>query len=81
MKGIRRSFKCEDKMFQFQHTIETYRPQVDSYLEAIVSYCEDKGIDESEIVHLISPSLKQKIYKESKTAGLIVDNTREIELE
>lgn len=44
-----------------------------SYLDAIMSVCDDKEINPEDLVrlHLISPLLKSKLYSESMESGLI----------
>jgi len=46
------------------------------YVDAITTYCEEKGIEIDSIVSLISPALKSKIEEEALSLRLIKQKTR-----
>jgi hypothetical protein len=45
------------------------------YIDAIVSYCEEKELDIDSIIPLISPSLKSKMEEEALMLRLIKSST------
>lgn len=68
-------FIDEAAMNIFNDNIEDIRKECDTYLESIAGYCEDNDVDIEDILPLISPGLKQKIYSEEiERNTLIVDN-------
>ena len=68
-------FIDEAAMNIFNNNIEDIRKECDTYLESIAGYCEDNDVDIEDILPLISPGLKQKIYSEEiERNTLIVDN-------
>ena len=68
-------FIDEAAMNIFNNNIEDIHKECDTYLESIASYCEDNDVDIEDILPLISPGLKQKIYSEEiERNTLIVDN-------
>lgn len=57
---------------EFAHCIE--RKMIENtcgYLEAIVIYCEEEGMEISVVPKLISRALKQKIEREASSLNLI----------
>lgn len=68
-------FIDEAAMNIFNDNIEDIRKECDTYLESIAGYCEDNDVDIEDILPLISPGLKQKIYSEEiERNTLIIDN-------
>lgn len=68
-------FIDEAAMNIFNNNIEDIRKECDTYLESIAGYCEDNDVDIEDILPLISPGLKQKIYSEEiERNTLIADN-------
>lgn len=43
----------------------------DSYMSAIVSFCEEHEFEYSEVVKYISPALKEKIQLEAEESGMV----------
>lgn len=70
-KSLDFAFIDESKILTFQKEIENYRDHCDTWVEAIVSYCEEYEIDVDEIVHLISDGLKAKMHEEAVSSNAI----------
>ena len=64
-KNLDFSFINENSMLEFQTELGRIHKECGSWVEAITSYCEDHSIDVDEIVHLLSDSVKTKIYDEA----------------
>lgn len=68
-------FIDEAAMNIFNTNIKDIRKECDTYLESITSYCEDNDVDIEDILPLISPGMKQKIYAEEIDRNtLIIDD-------
>ena len=65
-----------DEMYNFSNIIfdrvETHKLE---YIDAIVTYCEEKELDIDSILTLISPSLKMKMEEESISLRLIKNSS------
>lgn len=70
----------ESAMNIFNTKIEDIRMHTETYTEAIVSYCEDKDIEVTDVLPLISNGLKEKMrIEEIKRKNLTVDKTKIME--
>jgi hypothetical protein len=65
-----------DKMHEFSNVIFN-RVNVHKleYIDAIVSYCEEKDLEVDSIISLISPALKSKMEEEAIALRLIKNST------
>lgn len=72
-------FIDEAAMNIFNNNIEDIRKECDTYLESITSYCEDNDVDIEDILPLISPGMRQKIYVEEIERNTLVDNDLELD--
>ena len=65
-----------DEMYDFSNIIfdrvETHKLE---YIDAIVTYCEEKELDIDSILTLISPSLKMKMEEEAISLRLIKNSS------
>lgn len=68
----------EEAMNIFNTKIENIRIQCDTYLESIASYCEDKDVEIEDILPLISPGMKLKIYDEELARRTIIEDDLEL---
>lgn len=48
------------------------------YMEALVEYCETRGIEAEAVVVLISPALKDKLRHEAEKLNLLVRSSGEL---
>lgn len=64
-KNLDFSFINENSMLEFQTELVRIHKECDSWVEAITSYCEDHSIGVDEVVHLLSDSIKSKLYDEA----------------
>ena len=66
-----------DKMHEFSNVIfnKVNSTKVE-YIDAIVSYCEEKELEVDSIISLISPALKAKMEEEAITLRLIKSSPR-----
>lgn len=72
-------FIDEAAMNIFNDNIEDIRKECDTYLESIAGYCEDNDVDIEDILPLISPGLKQKIYSEEIERNTLIVNNLELD--
>lgn len=72
-------FIDEAAMNIFNNNIEDIRKECDTYLESIAGYCEDNDVDIEDILPLISPGLKQKIYSEEIERNTLIVNNLELD--
>ena len=72
-------FIDEAAMNIFNDNIEDIRKECDTYLESIAGYCEDNDVDIEDILPLISPGLKQKIYSEEIERNTLIDDDLELD--
>ena len=49
-----------------------------SYMEAVVLYCEENGIDPSNIKPLVNKHLKEKIAYEAQSLNMLKDKTAKL---
>lgn len=73
-------FIDEAAMNIFNNNIEDIRKECDTYLEAIAGYCEDNDVDIEDILPLISPGLKQKIYSEEVERNTLITDDLELDI-
>lgn len=66
-----------DKMHEFSNVIfnKVNSTKVE-YIDAIVSYCEEKELEVDSIISLISPALKAKMEEEAINLRLIKSSPR-----
>ena len=72
-------FIDEAAMNIFNDNIEDIRKECDTYLESIAGYCEDNDVDIEDILPLISPGLKQKIYSEEIERNTLISDDLELD--
>lgn len=72
-------FIDEAAMNIFNDNIEDIRKECDTYLESIAGYCEDNDVDIEDILPLISPGLKQKIYSEEIERNTLITDDLELD--
>ena len=61
-----------EKMHEFSNIIfDKVNSNKLEYIDAIVSYCEEKELDIDSIISLISPALKSKMEEEAVNLKLI----------
>lgn len=72
-------FIDEAAMNIFNDNIEDIRKECDTYLESIAGYCEDNDVDIEDILPLISPGLKQKIYSEEVERNTLITDDLELD--
>lgn len=65
----------------FNTEIEKIYKECETYMEAIVSYCEDKDIEVEEVLPLISAGLKDKIYVQELERKNIIEGPEDKILE
>ena len=66
-----------DKMHEFSNVIfNKVSSSKIEYIDAVVSYCEEKELDIDSIISLISPALKAKMEEEAINMRLIKSSPR-----
>lgn len=66
-----------EKMHEFSNIIfDKVNSNKLEYIDAIVSYCEEKELDIDSIISLISPALKSKMEEEAVNLRLIKSSPR-----
>ena len=66
-----------DKMHEFSNVIfNKVSSNKIEYIDAVVSYCEEKELDIDSIISLISPALKAKMEEEAINMRLIKSSPR-----
>ena len=66
-----------EKMHEFSNIIfDKVNSNKLEYIDAIVSYCEEKELDIDSIISLISPALKSKMEEEAVNLKLIKSSPR-----
>lgn len=65
----------ETSMAMFNNRVEALRKECDTYIEAVVSYCEHFQCSVEDVLPLISSGLKAKMKKEEVVRGTVIDDT------
>lgn len=78
-KKLAVAFSQEDSMLKFQTRIEEIFAETESYSEAIAAYCEEYDLDVTEIVELISPALREKLFREGVKNRRVKSDRNELE--
>ena len=65
----------------FNTKIEEIYEECETYMEAVVSYCEDLDIDIEEVLPLISNGLKEKMYVQELKRRNIIEAANDLILD
>jgi len=68
---------CEERVENFQSKIMSRKNIYLTWTEVITEYCEDNSIDMEDIIDLISPMLKNKLWIEANSLNNIISEYRE----
>lgn len=68
---IKLGYSKEEKMLSLQKDLEVRRKHNDTWLEAIVEYCQEYDLEESDVIPFLSPVILDRINEESKRLRLI----------
>lgn len=73
--------RSEEALAQFHRTICEIRKNTDTFMEAIIEYCDHHQIDVEDIVSLVGPALKSEIEKEAVESGLVRKTERSFNID
>ena len=62
---VKLGFSKEEIMSSLQHKVEELYKNCDTWLEAVVEYCQEYDLEETEIAPYLSPVLLERLRSES----------------
>jgi len=62
---VKLGFSKEEIMSSLQHKVEELYKHCDTWLEAVVEYCQEYDLEETEIAPYLSPVLLERLRSES----------------
>lgn len=68
---VRLGYSNEEKMSSLQKELESIRQHTETWLEAIVDYCQQYDLEETDVVPYLSPVIKERITEESRKRNLV----------
>lgn len=77
---VKLGFSKEEIMSNLQRELEVIRKSTDTWVEAIVDYCQKYDLEESDVIPYISPVILGRIKDEASTLNLIKKNKEEVSL-
>lgn len=74
-KNIDFSFFTEDSMLKFQNIIFEIKESTESWVDAVVSYCDDHALEVEDVIPLMSDALISKLRDEGLANRTIKDDS------
>lgn len=65
----------EEKMLMMMEDVEFLRQSGLTWVESVIQYCEDCGIEVEDVIPMISPTLMTKLHDEGVTLKTIKGTT------
>ncbi len=74
-KNIDFSFFTEDSMLKFQTIIYEIKESTESWVDAVISYCEEHALEVEDVIPLMSDALIAELRNEGLANRTIKDNS------